>query len=248
VSTARIEDHSIEASPKAHNHDLPTSDERDLLKAQNAASDLPAAYQALARATSLPEGSIDPDGRTLPKGFAIYLENENAGYDQFVAGLSPEGAAAFNSMKQASRSLGVIEFIESVVTISPTEKPSTFDFIIYSSLKDQIREYPAHINGIAQAQIARNWSLLSQSANPVFRHLAIEEANRVIKDKNVALALLDARTSEVDPLIVKALIDQLVLIGGDAAKATLKRLSDNALERRDQAVSKAAEDAITKLK
>lgn len=215
--------------------------------AEPASSELSAAYQVLARSTSLPEASVDPTGRTLPKEFAAYLENENRGYDQFVAGLSADGVASFKVFKYLVGNLGAVRFTEFVVKNDASEKPSAFDFVLYSGLRELVHEYPA-INDAAKADITRHWTSLAQSSNPVFRLLAINEAHRVIKDKAVALGLLEARTSEIDPVIVHALIDQLAVIGGDAAKTALTRISDNAQARRDQALSKAADDAIAKLK
>ncbi len=245
VSSAHIESHSNGNS--ARNDNLSPSHEREPSKAQAASSELSAAYRVLARSTALPEGSVDPTGRTLPKEFAAYLANENRGYDQFVAGLSADSVAAFKVFEVQARNLGAVRFTEFVVKNGASEKPSAFDFVLYSGLRELVHEYPA-INDVAKAEITRHWTSLAQSSNPVFRLLAINEAHRVIKDNAVSLALLDTRTSEVDPLIAQALIDQLVVIGGDAAKAALTRVADNARERRDQAVTKAADDAIGKLK
>jgi hypothetical protein len=246
ASSAHVEDHSNNPPAKRRDDNLAQPDERDMQKGQTAATELPTAYQALARSTSLPEQSVDPTGRTLPKEFAVYLKNENAGYDKFVAGLSPDGVAAFTQLKQSVSALGATRFTEFVAKNTASEKPSSFDFVLYTTLRELVHEYPA-INDAAKADITRHWTSLAQSSNPIFRLLAINEAHRVIKNKAVALALLDTRTSEVDPVIAQALIDQLVTIGGDAAKAALTRVADNAHERHDQAVSKAADEAKAKL-
>lgn len=246
-SSDSIEAHSEGTPAKLRNGNLPPSDERESPKAQAASSELSAAYQVLARSTSLPEASVDPTGRTLPKEFAAYLENENRGYDQFVAGLSADGVASFKVFEYLVGNLGAVRFTEFVIKNDASEKPSAFDFVLYSGLRGLVHAYAA-INDAAKADITRHWTSLAQSSNPVFRLLAINEAHRVIKDKAVVLGLLEARTSEIDPVIVHMLIDQLAVIGGDAAKTALTRISDNVQARRDQALSKAADDAIAKLK
>ena len=247
ATSSPMQFHSNGTSAKTRNDNLSPSHDGEPPKAQAASSGLLAAFQELARSTSLPEGSIDPSGRTLPKEFATYLANENRGYDQFVAGLSADGIASFNVFEDQVRNLGAVRITEFVAKIGVAERPSAFDFVLYSGLRGLVHEYPA-INDVAKADITRHWTSLAQSPNPVFRLLAITEAHRVIRDKAVALALLDTRTSEVDPVIVQALIDQLAVIGGDAAKAALTRVSDTARARRDQVLSNAADDAIAKLK
>ncbi len=244
----RMEDPSTGTSTQPSKDNFFPSEYRELLEAQAALNEFPIAYRTLVRSTSLPDGSIDASGKTLPKEFISYLANENAGYDQFLAELSSEDASAFNILKRSFKTVGTAQLIDFAVKISLDEKLSVFDFIVYSSINSEIREYPTLINDAAHAIMVRYWNLLSKSPNPVFRLLAIEEANRVIKDKTAALALLDARTSEIDPVIVHALIDQLVVIGGEAAKASLTRISKNALARGDQAVSNAASDALAKLR
>jgi hypothetical protein len=209
-------------------------------------NELPLAYQALARLTALPDSSVDPTGTFLPKEFAAYLADENGGYDRFVAGLSADGLAQFAITRETVGYLGAEGFAESVMKNRSGEKPSAFDFILFTGLGECLAEYPAK-DDAAKARIVRCWISLAQSRNPIFRFLAISGVHRVIKDRDISLAILDARTCEIDPVMVYALIDQLTLLGGGAAKAALTRISNDARARNDLAVARAADDALAKL-
>ncbi|CAN5744393.1 hypothetical protein BH11VER1_BH11VER1_40740 [soil metagenome] len=245
-SHPRVIEQTNTAPNQTSNNTLSSSEISDSSKAQNVSKAFPIACQTLARATVLPDEAVDTTGTALPKVFVDYLVDENSGHDQFVRGLPADSIKAFKTWGESVGTIGTVRCIEFMANNGVNEKPSTFDFLQYSTMRELIHEYPPAINGVAQADVAQYWKSISQSKNPVFRLLAINEVQRVIKDKPDAVALLSSRTGETDSTIVHALIDQLAIIGGDGGKVALTQIATNASSRGDQAISKAATDAIKK--
>jgi hypothetical protein len=228
-------------------YDTSSSDHDDFIRYKSALDGFSAAYKTLANSTVLPSGSTDPTGKLLPNEFVSYLADEESGHGKFLRTLSTDGGAAYQTLGDSLGALGVVHLIKFVGEEGMNYPPSSFDFFIYSTLQGMIREYPSVISRVDQESLVQHWNLISHSSNPVYRLSGINEARRVVKDEGVALALLNERTNEVDGVILNALIDQFALIGGDAAKAALTRISKNAVSRGDQNIAKVAGDAIAKL-
>ncbi|QIF05571.1 hypothetical protein [Roseimicrobium sp. ORNL1] len=203
------------------------------------------AYRKLAKATALPEASVDGAGKTLPKEFSAYLKDENSGHDRIIDGLSPDSASLDAQWRTVLGQGSVCETLWHVAGIAKNAEPSELDFITYTSVRMLVREYPSVIDQ-AQSVVAAPWKTLSESPNPIFRLLAISEMDRVIKNRTAAVALLGARVGESDPVILKALIEKLLQTGGPEAKAALGEIVKNAHTRGDDEIESLAKEAIRK--
>lgn len=215
----------------------------------SAVKKLPAAYQVLARGSALPKESIDPAGKLLPKEFAAYSADENGGWDRFVAGLSNESREAFIVFRDCFGKLGVLRMLEwAAFSKDVIDTPSMAGFILHTSLRMEIHEYPSAIGNVSQAEILKFWQPITRSSNPLLRLLGICETRRMIKDRTTMLALLDTRIEETDPVLVEALIGQFAQIGGVESRRALTTISVLAAGRKDQLNENAAKEALANLK
>jgi len=152
-------------------------------------AELLALYESLAKATALPDASIDAAGETLPKEFGAYLASGFSAGDQMVNDMSIGDREMFAKLCKILGDSGPVASLQFLGSIKAT-RPSKIDFLLFNAVGEHVKEYPPALDESARAKGVEAVRSLGGSANPVFRFIAVLAIQHVAKDKKLVISLL----------------------------------------------------------